>query len=450
MDRTSRTLPRLARDTRGNVAITTALALPVVIGALGLGLEGASWMTSKRAMQNAADAAAIAAATNAGSDYLLEAQAVAARYGFTDGTDGVTVEGSDAAPCPDEPTAQCYRVTISRPMPLLLAQVVGFKGDTEVDGSPAKLVSAMAVAKRGVAPREYCVLALANTKISKEALLVHGGPKADLSGCSVMSNGDATCTGHDLGADFGDAFGTNNGCGKVRRSKVPKLVDPYKDLADKIPKEDGCNGAEPYPQMYLNKNKLNPNFPKTNQLAGPQSWSGEVKLCGDQQLTGDVTITEDTTIYIYNGQLATGPYTFRTAPGVHATLVFTGTNTGANGVTYTHTPTGGGTLDITAPTEGDWQGMAMYQDPALTKGVDMSEAGNSPTWKMTGVAYMPQADVTFSGAVSKSSNGKSCFILVVDNLTINGTGSILARGQCKEAGVKPPTGAADSRGKLVL
>lgn len=442
MDRTPLKLRRIGEDSRGNVAITTALALPVVIGALGLGVETASWMTSKRAMQNAADAAAIAAATNAGSEYALEAQAVTSRYGFKHGEDGVVVVANNTAACPGDQTSQCYRVTISRPMPLLLAQVVGYKGDATIGEAPAKMVSAEAVAKRGTSPREYCVLALAKTEISDPELLTHGAPKANLAGCSVMSNGDARCTGHDLGADFGDAFGENDGCGKVRRSKVSKVTDPYEKLAENIPKEDGCTGSEPYPQVPTKKK--DPALPATNKLAGNQSWSGTTKLCGDQQLIGDVTITEDATIYIYNGQLDTNGHTFRTAPGVSATLVFTGSNG-----SYTHAPTGGGTLDITAPKSGPWQGMALYQDPGLNTGVDISEAGNSPTWNMTGVAYLPRASVTFSGAVNKSSNGKSCFALVVDNLRINGTGSILAHGQCNEAGVKMPTGAAEGRGKLV-
>lgn len=445
MDRTPLKLRRIGHDSRGNVAITTALALPVVIGALGLGVETASWMTSKRAMQNAADAAALAAATNAGSEYGAEAQAVASRYGFKHGADGVTVEVNNTAACPGDMASQCYRVTISRPMPLLLAQVVGYGGDAKIGDAPAKLVSAEAVAKRGTTPREYCVLALAKTEISEPELLTHGAPKANLSGCSVMSNGDARCTGHDLAADFGDAFGENDGCGKVRRSKVPKVADPYEKMADNIPKEDGCTGSTPYPQIP--SSKKDPALPETNKLSGNQtSWSGPVKLCGDQQLVGPVTITQDATIYIYNGQLDTNGYKIQTAPGVSATLVFTGENGGG----YTHAPTGGGTLDITAPKSGPWQGMALYQDPSLNTGVDISEAGNKPTWNMTGVAYLPRASVTFSGAVNKSSNGKSCFALVVDNLTINGTGSILAHGECNEAGVKMPTGAADSRGKLVL
>ena len=40
-----------------------------------------------------------------------------------------------------------------------------------------------------------------------------------------------------------------------------------------------------------------------------------------------------------------------------------------------------------------------------------------------------------AGAVSKSSNGASCFGLVVGNTTINGTGEILKTGGCVAAGL---------------
>jgi hypothetical protein len=47
--------------------------------------------------------------------------------------------------------------------------------------------------------------------------------------------------------------------------------------------------------------------------------------------------------------------------------------------------TGNGTLDIAAPTSGAWSGIAVYQDPALTTNVNISYAGNNPTWNITGL-----------------------------------------------------------------
>ena len=55
------------------------------------------------------------------------------------------------------------------------------------------------------------------------------------------------------------------------------------------------------------------------------------------------------------------------------------------------------------------------------------------------MTYFPHASLTFSGAVNKSSNGASCFVLVVDNVLVNGTADILETGGCAAAGLAMPT-----------
>ena len=84
----------------------------------------------------------------------------------------------------------------------------------------------------------------------------------------------------------------------------------------------------------------------------------------------------------------------------------------------------------------------------MTNGVNISAAGNSPTWNLSGLVYLPHSSVTLSGAVNKSSQGQYCFSMVVDNLTINGTGSIFANDtQCNQQGLTMPQG--NDRGRLV-
>jgi hypothetical protein len=96
--------------------------------------------------------------------------------------------------------------------------------------------------------------------------------------------------------------------------------------------------------------------------------------------------------------------------------------------------------------------MVLYQDPNLSDtgttpgNLDISAAGNSPTWDLTGMVYLPNSNVTFSGAVNKSSNGLSCFGLTVGDILINGTADILSNTQCA-AGVSLPQGG--NRGTLV-
>jgi predicted pyridoxine 5'-phosphate oxidase superfamily flavin-nucleotide-binding protein len=65
------------------------------------------------------------------------------------------------------------------------------------------------------------------------------------------------------------------------------------------------------------------------------------------------------------------------------------------------------------------------------------------------MVYLPHSNVILSGAVSKSSNGASCFGMTVGTLRINGTGDIFANpsdtAQCKAAGLTLP----HHRGTLV-
>jgi hypothetical protein len=317
-------------------------------------------------------------------------------------------------------------------------QVLGFRGDATVDGQPAQTLHASATATTGTTQRQYCLLALNSMGTS---ILAHGVPNGNFSGCSTMSDASATCTGHNMGADFGDAHLTDNGCGVVQESNVPAVADPYSGLAANIPP----NPCSSYPQEPVKKS--DPALPSSNQWGSDQTFSGNKVICGDLQLTSDVTINSNNgVLVIENGQLDTNGHTLRTASGSAVTIVYSGTNGGS----YTHAPTGGGTLDIQAPTSGPWSGVAMYQDPSLTTGVDMSDAGNSPTWNITGLVYMPHANVTFKGAVNKSSNGASCFAMVVGDITIDGTGAIMAHGGCDQAGLALPTNQIPGRGQLVL
>jgi len=168
-------------------------------------------------------------------------------------------------------------------------------------------------------------------------------------------------------------------------------------------------------------------------------------------VTGNTTINapSNAVLVIENGRLdITSGTTLQTASRSGLTVVFTGApNNGA----YQHYPSGGGTSDIVAPTSGTWKGMVLYQDPNLvdtSSNLDISAAGNSPTWDLTGMVYLPKSSVTFSGAVNKSSNGLSCFGLTVGDITINGTADILSNTQCAAAGVTLPIGSS-GRGSLV-
>jgi Flp pilus assembly protein TadG len=448
----SKHLHRLRKDQRGTVSAIMGILIVPLVGALGIGFEVSNWYMTGRGMQNAADAAALAAATNAGANYDVEAKAVAAQYGFVDGANNITVAASNTATCPGGGNT-CYGVTISGAAPLLVSQVVGYQGDTTLNGGAAKLISSVAVAKPTVKPQDICMLALAGSG-ANQAIRTNGAPTANMNGCNVMSNTAAQCNGSNLGAGLGLAHGNSNGCGVKQVSGVGVVADPYNSLKTNIPAlgSSGCGGN--YPQESKHGNSYS--VQASNQLSGTLSLgAGNNFKCGDQMLTADTVIDTggaNAVLVIENGQLDLNGHALTTKNGSAVTVVFSGDNSGS----YTHAPTdntngSGGRLDLTAPSSGPWSGVAMYQDPSLTSGVDVSAAGNSPTWNITGLIYMPHASVTLKGAIDKGNAGKSCVVLVADNFTISGTAGILKTdiGQCPQAGLTMPTAIVAGRSALV-
>src|SRR4051812_43800077 len=86
-------------DLAGASAVMFALALPVLVGAVGLATEATYWKLQQRSLQRVADVAALVAAKG-GPSFVAEAKALAAMQGFTDGMGGVTVAvvNSNSAP----------------------------------------------------------------------------------------------------------------------------------------------------------------------------------------------------------------------------------------------------------------------------------------------------------------------------------------------------------------
>lgn len=55
-------IPFYLGDTRGAILPIAAILFPIIIGMVALGVDAGSWLITKRNLQNAADAAVLAAA----------------------------------------------------------------------------------------------------------------------------------------------------------------------------------------------------------------------------------------------------------------------------------------------------------------------------------------------------------------------------------------------------
>src|SRR5687767_4030795 len=91
--RFARVMRRFRGDESGSYVIMAGILMPALVGAMGVGTEAGLLYLKRRSMQNAADSAAISAATtyyvqSNNSGLATQSQAIAAGYGFVNGASG--------------------------------------------------------------------------------------------------------------------------------------------------------------------------------------------------------------------------------------------------------------------------------------------------------------------------------------------------------------------------
>jgi Flp pilus assembly protein TadG len=418
---------RFSRNDRGNVAVVVALLIIPVSGLLSLAGEVSGWYAIQRSMQNAADSAAIAAASNGNvvsGTYVNEARSVAGYMNFVNGQNNTTVAPVSVF-CPGGGLAECFKVTITKTVPLYLVQLVGYTGS---NGNGTQTIVASAIAGTKNVTTTLCLTALAT---SGTTITVNGGPNVNMAGCNVgtkSTSGSAVkCTGNNWAGDpVGVASaGSSPSCGTATPYPNSTIVDNYSGYGAAYTPASPCGG-----------------------VYSGSSWSGSAgsySVCGNLTLNSNVTLTTSGTIYIYNGQLNLNGHTLSTASGVNATIVFDK----VSGANYAPFAPSSGTLDIQAPASGNWSGIALYQY-GLTAATSQTFSGsNSVQWNITGLVYLPKIDLQFNGSVNKSTNGAACTPIVVNTFRINGSNALsllTSQNQCPLAGLNnPPSIVTSSR-----
>jgi len=480
---------RFLRSRRGNIAAMTALLIIPLAALLGIATEGGSWFLITRAMQNAADSAVIAAATNGGNstggtDYVNEGKAIASSYGFVDGSNDATV----TVPAPAKyasisscAASDCYQVKVTKTVPLYLIELVGFNGNAVLGSTRGQTLGAVALATVKTVDQPFCLLALGT---SGAAIQTNGSPAANL-GCNVMSNGNSNCNGHSITTGYSNSGpgGTQTGskdCGVKSNDDQPAFSDPYATMSSNIASAitsataSGSNNCTGSPNNYYPEG--NSSRPAANTLTGNVTLPAATVYCGDVNLSADVTVTSaspGSVMIIENGMLNLNGKTLQTAAGSGLTIVFYSPQGAAEAYTGGGTPTNfictragcanggtGGVLDISSPNSGTWKGMAIYQDtnlplqgPTGCPGNDKwGYSGSAPTWKISGVVDLGRTNLCVSGAIQQATNGYSCLTLVTNMTIINGTGNLLytnPQSQCPQQGVTQIMAKAYVIGALV-
>lgn len=395
--RTSRFLSSRA----GNVAIISALLLPVLLGMAGLGTETAWWYSRQRELQGAADIAAFGGALvrrggGSASDATTSATADAITNGWNQPIGTIVV--SSPPTTGGYQNVQAVRVVLTENLSPLVSGIVF--GNTTI---PIR-ASSTATMRTG---DPACILGL-NTAASS-TVKFWGNGSTSLFNCVVASNSTST-TGFQLGgsADLtapcaysSGGSSTDSGlmltnCPAVVENH-PATLDPYADVG--VPPIGSCTSGASLP------NSLSPG-------------------CRNGMDFGNGSTQLDPGIYVVNG----GSLKMNANSVVNGTGVMFYLTNGA-----TLDINGGATLNLSAATSGEWGGLLFFGSRTLPTGVVQKVNGDS-TSNLTGAIYFPTQKVEFLGNFSGNS---ACLQIVADQVEY--TGSATFQHVCAGTGVKDLT-----------
>ena len=363
----------LSADERGGVAVYAAIALPLLLGSVGLGVDVGLAYTSRQAAQHQADAAAMAAALElARGKTADEAEAAATtdaeENGFVDARgDTIEVESppTSGAFAGD---AEAAEVQITRPVTLTF---VGFVG-----AERAITVTARAVAKpvRSAA----CVWSLEeiNTGVgltgTADVELNCGVYARSTSGAAIEQKGSSCLTATSV-VTAGGAIGA---CiHPTPRTNAAQLDDPLGGL------------PEPVASTTCDHN---------NQKVNKDTTLSPGVYCGGIQITGNAKVHFNPGLYtIRGGEFSAGGSSELTGAGVTFFLTNQGTDFAAVKLTST-------LLDFSPPTTGAYKGLLFFQDRDTPTTVHNILAGNGVV-NFSGLVYMPTAQLDFRGGSSSAS-----------------------------------------------
>lgn len=393
-----RLLTRRRNSESGQAIALLQVALSLLLlGALGLGIDGAQLYAQRQMAQAAADAAAQSAimsimrGTNATSAHpfgtgnaftctvppaaldLRTPCVYAQNNGFGTGADTVTVSfpatvaGVTLASVP----APAVSVSVQRVVNTSFIQFLGIASTTIKATATAGILSSVPgtclyvldpaapsafSASNGASASMNCGINV--NSASATALTVTGGASVKASTVSVTGG-----------------YSVNNG-GSISpqpTSGAAAVADPFVSVAG--PSVGACN--------------------YTNYSPGWGHWVLSPGVyCGGITINNGATASFGSGTYIVNG----GGVNFgggATITGTAVTFYLTGTNATYGSVTINN----GVNVTLSAPTSGTYDGLLFFQDRSITSAVSANFAGGA-SMQLTGSLYFPTTDMSFSNGAS--------------------------------------------------
>lgn len=382
-------MKRLWRDRRGNALVIAAAAMPLVVGAAGLGTDTIQWVVWKRQLQRAADSAAIAGVYARAQSQDLDG-AVSTDLDKNNHVWVALLAGYPAVSTPSDTSTR----TMTTKVDLAVRQKLGFSS-LFLSTPPTIRVSATAAM---MPDGNYCVVALQPT--ADPGIIIGGSSDVDM-GCGAISNSlSATDSvkvngnAHNFEADpvaaVGGISSPINGAGELLPYTIA-MQDPYAGkFSTEIPPGETCTN-------FNHPSKTNPDGSKKPGCYDTFSFSNP-----------GTTVLSPGTYYLNSTDLSLAGQAVVIGEGV--TIILTGSSPGSI------TMAGNSSLQLTAPTSGDYANMVLIQAANATAGNNNTINGDNGT-ALDGAIYFPNGDLTFTGS---SAAATQCAMIV--GLTVEFTG----------------------------
>lgn len=400
----------VTRDrSRGQVLPFVAIAMFAIFGMLTLAIDVGYYRYQQRLQQTAADSAAIAGAiaqltTGATSSAITAAgRKDATSNGFTD-DGGATISVTLNNP----PTTGGYTANSLAVEAIVLKQQPKFFGG--IFGGGTQPLTTRAVAAPSAAGRG-CVYALGvpgKGKSTPSGITINGGSGGFLAtSCNVVSNADFTANGNGVVNALGIGYyGTGPKGGSYPSGQPTQLTVQATDPCATVP---GC--------AYLTANP--PTIAGTNTYAAPTVsgttttyYPGEYR----QVLKPSGTTVFSPGLYVFDNGFDSSGSTQITGTGVTFYNGAYPTASGGGSITI-----GGNTnLSITAPTSGNYNGVALFQPTSNTNDFVFNGAAGADGF--VGAIYLPGAQLKLNGNLPKVS------LVVAGGITVDGGGITVTAG----------------------
>jgi Flp pilus assembly protein TadG len=414
----------------GQSLYLTAAGLVVLMGFAGLAIDMGVLRYDRRLQQAAADAAAIAGASNLGQGGVVAgAQNASAANGFTDNS-----SGSSCTSTP--PSIGCVTLTVNNPP--VSGPHTGNNKYVEVIvssvqptyfmkalGTNQETVAARAVATNvsGATTPNGCLYTLGPPASSIEGVNINGHATLNAITCGIVDNGDFNTSGNALTVNAG-TFGVSgswDGC-----SQQPCGGNHGTETCTGQPASD-CPAlgmpASSDPLSYLTSpcsNGFSCSGGSALSTNGGATWNPGTY--SSISIAGNGTVTFNAGIYIIDSSAGFSCNGTPTINGTGVMFYFT------NGATINCE--GNDNINLVAPSPSNcpscptqYDGILFYQDPNDTNTNGPALGGNTGS-AYDGALYFPKDQLTFFG----HNNTLDAAIVVADSVALSGTPTVNLEG----------------------